>query len=140
MLTVIEKALGSLKADKQKRARVIAEITRHFPELEVAIKSRNNKDFRLALVKVFRNAATEEAALFFADMVAPENQSAFLAFCYDGIFEGLGSRSKSQVTAPVDAAGIATLFGKVAPAKPETPAGAKSEEQESEPPSTPGGE
>lgn len=102
-LKLREATLNSLKPKAQARAKAIAQLADKIPELESAIRSRNNEDMRKAIVAVARGAKNEETAAVLLGIISAENLSAFLQFC-DGLFEGVDS-AKPRASA-VDISGL----------------------------------
>jgi hypothetical protein len=94
------KNITDKRANIQVRANAILAIATKFPTLEAAMRSRNNRDFRCAIVEILRAASSDESAETLADVLSIENLSAFNQFAAE-VFEGLDS-AKPQAASKVD--------------------------------------
>jgi hypothetical protein len=94
------KNISDKRANIQSRAHAILAIATKFPALEAAMRSRNNRDFRLAVVEIVRAAKDDDSASALADVISIENLSAYNQFCAE-VFEGLDS-AKPQAASKVD--------------------------------------
>lgn len=99
------KNITDKRANIQVRANAILAIATKFPALEAAMRSRNNKDFRNAVVEIIRAAKDDASASALADVLSIENLSAYNQFCAE-VFEGLDT-GKPQAAGSVD---ISKLF------------------------------
>lgn len=104
------KSLKGFSASKQARAHQVLSMANAIPELSAAYLSHNNRDFRIACIKIARLANDEEAALKLLGFLPCENWSAALKFaadCIDGITAG--NEGEKKVGKPLNISELLSL-------------------------------